>query len=713
MPKPQHHAWDHLPGGEDPLLLPLILGAGYVEQVLSAPTLLGYWPLDELSGNAIDAGPGGYDEVAHGTIGYRIAGADAKHMPYGVQLNGAHTSLLTDDDGYEDGGSGIATLAGFSGHAPYTVEAWIKADVVQQTIAPIITCYDGGSPFNGWTLRLDSARHAEIVRGGSGGIDGCTSAVTVNAGEWVYVAGEYDGSTLNLYLNGVLEATLASSRAQGVGGNLCLGVGISTSPGVSFFRFQGGLQHCAIYTAALGATVIQEHFAAASGIATPGGVTTPALADGSVTTAKIADGAVTTTQIADGTIATADLANDSVTASKIAADAVGSSEIAAGAVGTSELADGAVTAAKLEASPTGNNGKWMKLVGGVMVWTTLDAAAVGAVPTSRQVIAGTGLSGGGDLSADRTFSLPNVGPGVVGPIGDSTHVPVLSIDAQGRVTGLSSTTLSSPSGVTFDIRSSDPASPATGYCYFNSVTRKLNLWDGANWDRVSLALDSYPASVIVDGPVIYLRFEESSGTSCADATGNGHTGTTHGTVTRNVASHAGLGVGVTLGGASTDYIDAPDSAALDITGAWTFECWVKPSSFTGDPFLISKGQDDSTHGGYAVWVMNSTPGKIRLSRGNIGSIGAGSTGVLSTGVWSHVVVTRDGSGVIVYYINGAAAGTYTDTTAVQATAQPLTIGCNLAAGVVQEPLNGSIDEIAIYNFALSAARVSAHYAAAV
>lgn len=36
---------------------------------------------------------------------------------------------------------------------------------------------------------------------------------------------------------------------------------------------------------------------------------------------------------------------------------------------------------------------------------TLDAADVGAVPTSRQVIAGAGLSGGGTLAADRTLSV--------------------------------------------------------------------------------------------------------------------------------------------------------------------------------------------------------------------------------------------------------------------------------------------------------------------
>ena len=222
---------------------------------------------------------------------------------------------------------------------------------------------------------------------------------------------------------------------------------------------------------------------------------------------------------------------------------------------------------------------------------------------------------------------------------------------------------------------------------------------------------TYAQEVLLDSPVVYLRFEEVSGTTCADSSGNGLNGSTNGTVTRNVTSHAGLGVAVTLAGATTSYISVADNASLDITGAFSFECWVKPTNFTGDPFLFSKGQDSGTVGGYGLWVSASAS-KLRLIRGNIGSIGVGSTGTLSTGVWSHVVVTRDGSGVVVYYINGIASGTYTDTTAVQATNQPLTFGVCDNNGTFQEPLLGSLDECALYNTALSQARVTAHFNAA-
>lgn len=61
------------------------------------------------------------------------------------------------------------------------------------------------------------------------------------------------------------------------------------------------------------------------------------------------------------------------------------------------------------------------------------------VPTTRQVNAGAGLSGGGDLSANRTISMPNVG--TAGTYGSATQVPVITTDAQGRVSGVVNTNI--------------------------------------------------------------------------------------------------------------------------------------------------------------------------------------------------------------------------------------------------------------------------------
>jgi hypothetical protein len=72
-----------------------------------------------------------------------------------------------------------------------------------------------------------------------------------------------------------------------------------------------------------------------------------------------------------------------------------------------------------------------------------NIAAVGAVPSTREINTGSGLGGGGDLSANRTlFILPGgvddsrlSTTGVVaGTYGAADSVPVLTINAQGRVT---------------------------------------------------------------------------------------------------------------------------------------------------------------------------------------------------------------------------------------------------------------------------------------
>ena len=72
-----------------------------------------------------------------------------------------------------------------------------------------------------------------------------------------------------------------------------------------------------------------------------------------------------------------------------------------------------------------------------------NIAAVGAVPSSRTVTGADGLTGGGDLSANRVISLLDGGvtyskladSGVLaGQYGSTSTIPVLDIDAKGRVT---------------------------------------------------------------------------------------------------------------------------------------------------------------------------------------------------------------------------------------------------------------------------------------
>ena len=72
-------------------------------------------------------------------------------------------------------------------------------------------------------------------------------------------------------------------------------------------------------------------------------------------------------------------------------------------------------------------------------------AVSGAVPNTVNVLAGTGLSGGGALTANVTLDLANTAV-VAATYGNATHVSQITIDAQGRATAASNVAISIPSG---------------------------------------------------------------------------------------------------------------------------------------------------------------------------------------------------------------------------------------------------------------------------
>ncbi len=214
--------------------------------------------------------------------------------------------------------------------------------------------------------------------------------------------------------------------------------------------------------------------------------------------------------------------------------------------------------------------------------------------------------------------------------------------------------------------------------------------------------------ILADNPVSYWRLNETSGTTATDAMG-ANDGTYVSGYTLNQGGATGDGDLAVLfdGSAGAGGVTVANSASLQITGDQTMEAWLYPTSFVQRRNPISKA-----YGGEGT-ITQEISGALNYYYGTGGGnttpyTNCGSGTALALNVWSHVVVVRS-STTISWYVNGVPTNTCANPYgAVTASTNALAIG----SGYTGWKYDGRIDEVAIYNTALSAARVQAHYLAA-
>lgn len=189
--------------------------------------------------------------------------------------------------------------------------------------------------------------------------------------------------------------------------------------------------------------------------------------------------------------------------------------------------------------------------------------------------------------------------------------------------------------------------------------------------------------------------------------GRGHYGTLSGTYTQGQTG-AITGSGGTDTSTSFNLGRAVVADIADLRpagGGWSMEAWVKPTNVTGVQEYIRK---DGAGAGYFIRQSSSTLESL-FSVGGGGTYVLLSAGTITAGVWQHVVATYDGANVR-HYINGILVGTQAETRAFSPNNAPTMIATQNPSGG-SEDFVGVLDEIAVYNFALSATQVMNHYAA--
>ena len=201
--------------------------------------------------------------------------------------------------------------------------------------------------------------------------------------------------------------------------------------------------------------------------------------------------------------------------------------------------------------------------------------------------------------------------------------------------------------------------------------------------------------------------EDPSGTAPQelDSTMNDNNGTSNGSMTSDDLVEGQVGRALDLDG-SDDYIDCGNNVSLDITDVITIEIWVKKVD-TDFKVVLSKSVGGDSHCTYNVGFLSDNKMFFSYNDGN-NWIGYHSKCIIPTNKWTYVVWVIDTStGNIIFYANGAFADIVGGLpSSLPSTQNVVTIG---GSKYSSEHFNGIIDEVYIYNRALSASEIKAGY----
>jgi len=216
------------------------------------------------------------------------------------------------------------------------------------------------------------------------------------------------------------------------------------------------------------------------------------------------------------------------------------------------------------------------------------------------------------------------------------------------------------------------------------------------------------------GPITYYDFEEGSGTTANDKSGQGY----NGTITAGTGGwkKGKIGRAYDFDGANTAIVSS-QTANTNFTSGFTISAWIKPDNKgeyqegvgSGAGIIVSKNSNINGDGGI---LYSFSQGANVLVLGVNGS-NFKSSGALTLGQWQHVIVTVTPNATVTHYVNGVVSGTPGTTNALSniTTGNNLCVGNRSGSGTcsTDRTFDGLIDDVKIYNYALTPWQVAQEY----
>jgi hypothetical protein len=651
---------------------------------------IGYWKFDEGSGTtAFNSGTGG--PTYNGTLSGFASPATA--------TSGWQQTGKIGKDLYFDGSDDKVTIPLISNQTQnISMSIWVNPSTAQWR--PIF--YNGTGGTNGYGLYIGNGS-----QGAGNSLELYLQGVTYNAltshnavipnNTWTHIALTRGTSTWKVYVNGVQTDTGTTNPVTPTGNTWITGVGAS---------FIGKLDEAKFYNYELTPDQIKTDYNA--GASTTYGTKTASLSN-------LQDGLVGWWKMDE-----ASWTNDCSTT--VTTDSSGNNNNGK-ACNTSSITSG-------KYGNAGNfNGGYVDAGAGA----SLDIEGTSPITISQWVY--PKLTGGGayprTLEKERYVSYSNRGGFIIQMLNDGTTSCLFD---NNTVTGANLTVTSNQwvlvtctyDGTSIKAYKNDVLISSTAYTGGIGTHPTTHIYIGGSTSQnfngyvddtriYNRALSPTEVQQLYNsgspGPVATYDFNEGTGTSITDKSGNANTGTWNGTGSHWSPGHSGFGGNFN---GTNDYVSVPDpgaNSALDFAGgsSITIEAWVNLSSATPRATILAKGSGDVDN--YAI--RNNGGGQLEFWYRNSGNTAyhewRSTSSPLIANQWTHLAVTFTyGTGSsIKFYLNGTSVSGLWATG--DGSAAPLQDNNSLIIGGLDSAqyITGKIDDVKIYNYARSATEIAA------
>ncbi len=224
----------------------------------------------------------------------------------------------------------------------------------------------------------------------------------------------------------------------------------------------------------------------------------------------------------------------------------------------------------------------------------------------------------------------------------------------------------------------------------------------------------FSAAVLANNPVGYWQLDETSGTTAVDASGNGLTGTYHGTPSfAQIGALAPTDSAVAFSSASS-FMSAALPSSLLGSGAKTVALWVNPSNIANNALFFMGNAPGGGGSGQSFRFTTDGSGNLML---DVSSGVQSSNVAITLNNWNYVFAEWNGTNYQVGTVADGIVNRFT-LSGISATANLVSSGGEIdiarnAVGGGGVSATAIFDDVAVYNSALSDTQLLTQFNASV